>query len=76
MPSPQYLFRDLYSVTELRTMLRELATTGRIQSTSGQGRSESFALMDAATLAFELRAELNRLNGTGGPSRVQQRLVT
>ncbi len=74
MPSPQYIFRDIFTTAQLRAMLQELATTGRITSTSGSGRSESFAVMDAQTLAFELRAELNRLQGIGGPSKVEQRL--
>ncbi len=74
MPSPAFVFKDLFTAEELRTMLRELALTGRIQSLSGGQKSGSFSVLDPAQLAIELRAELNRLTGAPRVDRVEQRL--
>ena len=72
MPSPAYIFRDLFTVAELQTMIQELATGGRITSVSGSGKSASFEHIPFSQLMIELRAELNRLSGIGRASKVQQ----
>jgi hypothetical protein len=74
MPSPAYIFRDLFTVAELQTMLRDLATTGRISSLGGAAKSSSFENIPYAQLLIELRAELNRLQGHCRAQKVVQLL--
>ena len=75
MPSPAYIFRDLYTVAELQDMLKTLGATGRINSLGGAAKSSSFENIPFPQLLIELRAELNRLQGRHRGQKVVQVLT-
>lgn len=75
MPSPAYIFRDLFTVAELQAMIIDIAQNGQITSLSGGAKSSTFDQIPVTQLLIELRAELNRLTGRGRAQKVQNRFV-
>ena len=75
MPSPAFIFRDLFTVAELQEMITTAATTGRISSLGGAAKSSSFEHIPFDQLLIELRAELNRLQGRARAQKVVQVLT-
>jgi hypothetical protein len=71
MPSPAGLFYNLFTVSQLQTMLQELAINGMITSIGGGAKSGGFSRLSPEQMGIELRAELNRLTGQSAPDRVQ-----
>ncbi len=74
MPSPAYVYRDLFTADELRAMIVDLATNGRFTSLSGGAKSSTRDYLPFAQQLIELRAELDRLNGVTAANRIEQRL--
>jgi hypothetical protein len=74
VPSPAFIYRDLFTVAELEAMIIDLATNGRFTSLSGGSKSGGIEHLPFMQQMIELRAELNRLQGTARAQRVEQRL--
>lgn len=64
MPSPAYLLKDAgYTVSELKTMLRDLFTNGRFTSVSGGAKSGGLEYLPFEQQMIEIKAEIQRLSG-------------
>tara|TARA_R110000868_G_scaffold143470_1_gene361652 strand:- start:127 stop:402 length:276 start_codon:yes stop_codon:yes gene_type:complete len=72
MPSPAYILRGLFTAAELTAMLKELFQFGRFTSLAGGAKNSGIEYMPFEQQVIEIRAELDRLNGTTRPNRVEQ----
>ena len=72
MPSPAFILRDLFTAAELTAMLKDLFENGRFTSLAGGAKSSGIEYLPFPQQVIEIRAELDRLNGTTRPNRVEQ----
>jgi hypothetical protein len=76
VPSPAFILRDVgFTADEIKALIRELITTGRINSLGGAAKTSSFENVPFPQLLIELRAELDRLTGVVRPQKVVQILT-
>lgn len=75
MPSPAFILRDLFTAAELTAMLKDLFQNGRFTSLEGGAKSSGIEYLPFPQQVIEIRAELDRLNGTTRPNRVEQVII-
>lgn len=75
MPSPQFILRGLFAADELTAMLKDLFQNGRFTSLAGGAKSSGIEYLPFPQQVIEIRAELDRLNGTQLPSKVYMDLT-
>ena len=75
MPSPAFILRDLFTAAELTAMLKDLFQNGRFTSLAGGAKSSGIEYLPFPQQVIEIRAELDRLNGTTRPNRVEQVII-